>query len=51
MSQGGHIVKPTGKRKTWAIIYRDPTGIQQWEGKFKKRTEAQARLNESPRSH
>jgi hypothetical protein len=46
MSQGGHIVKPTGKRKTWAIIYRDPTGIQQWEGKFKKRTEAQARLNE-----
>jgi hypothetical protein len=46
MSQGGHIVKPTGRRKTWAIIYRDPTGIQQWEGKFKKRTEAQARLNE-----
>ena len=46
MSQGGHIVKPSGKRKTWAIIYRDPAGIQQWEGKFKKRTEAQARLNE-----
>jgi len=46
MSQGGHIVKPNGKRKTWAIIYRDPAGIQQWEGKFKKRTEAQARLNE-----
>lgn len=21
MSQSGHIVKPTGKRKTWAIIY------------------------------
>jgi len=41
MSQGGHIVKPSGKRKTWAIIYRDPEGIQQWEGKFKKRTEAQ----------
>ena len=31
MSQGGHIVKPSGKRKTWAIIYRDPAGIQQWE--------------------
>jgi hypothetical protein len=46
MSQGGHIVKPSGKRKTWAIIYRDPAGIQQWEGKFKKRTEAQSRLNE-----
>src|SRR3981081_1296234 len=46
MSQGGHIVKSSGERKTWAIIYRDPAGIQQWEGKFKKRTEAQARLNE-----
>src|SRR5215469_811050 len=46
MSQRGHIVKPSGKRKTWAVIYRDPTGVQQWEGKFKKRTEAQARLNE-----
>jgi hypothetical protein len=46
MSQRGHIVKPSGRRKTWAIIYRDPAGIQQWEGKFKKRTEAQARLNE-----
>jgi hypothetical protein len=43
MSQGGHIVKPSGRRKTWAIIYRDPAGVQQWEGKFKKRTEAQAR--------
>ena len=47
MSQGGHIVKPSGRRKTWAIIYRDPAGNQQWEGKFKKRTEAQARLNGS----
>jgi hypothetical protein len=46
MSQGGHVVKPTGKRKTWAIIYRDLTGVQQWEGKFKKRAQAQARLNE-----
>ena len=46
MSQGGHIVKPSGKRKTWALIYRDPAGVQQWEGKFKKRTEAQTRLNE-----
>ena len=46
MSQGGHIVKPAGRRRTWAIIYRDPTGAQQWEGKFKKRSEAQARLNE-----
>jgi integrase len=46
MSQGGHIVKPSGKRKTWTIIYRDPAGIQQREGKFKKRTAAQTRLNE-----
>jgi integrase len=46
MSQGGHIVKPSGARKTWAIIYRDPNGIQQWEGKFKTRSAAQARLNE-----
>src|SRR5579864_1787018 len=46
MSQRGHIVKPSGRRKTWSIIYRDPAGVQQWEGKFKKRTEAQARLNE-----
>jgi len=29
MSQGGRIVKPSGKRKTWAIVYRDPAGIQQ----------------------
>jgi hypothetical protein len=26
MSQGGHIVKPKGRRKTWAIMYRDPDG-------------------------
>jgi integrase len=46
MSQGGHIVKPTGARKTWSIIYRDPAGIQRWEGKFKTRSAAQQRLNE-----
>ena len=51
MSQGDHIVKPSGRRKTWAIIYRDPAGIQQWEGKFKKRTEAQAPVERSSRSH
>jgi hypothetical protein len=44
MSHRGHVVKPTAKRRTWAIIYRDPTGVQHWEGNFKKRTEAQARL-------
>jgi integrase len=46
VSQGGHIVKPTGARKTWSIIYRDPAGVQQWEGKFKTRSDAQRRLNE-----
>jgi integrase len=47
MSQGGHIVKPTGARKTWSIIYRDPTGAQRWEGKFKTKNAAQRRLNEA----
>src|SRR5258708_1288317 len=42
----GHIVKPTGKRKTWAIIYRGPSGAQQWEGKFKKSKDAEKRLTE-----
>jgi integrase len=46
MSQGGHIVKPTGVRRTWSIIYRNPAGVQQWEGKFKTRSDAQRRLNE-----
>ena len=46
MSQSGHIVKPRGARKTWSILYRDPVGIQQWEGKFKTRHAAQMRLNE-----
>jgi integrase len=46
VSQGGHIVKPTGARKTWSILYRDPAGIQRWEGKFKNRSDAQRRLNE-----
>ncbi len=46
MSQAGHIVKPGGARKTWSIMYREPSGVQQWEGKFKTRHEAQKRLNE-----
>jgi integrase len=46
MSQRGHIVKPSGARKTWSIIYRDPTGAQQWEGKFRTRGDAQRRLTE-----
>jgi hypothetical protein len=29
MSQRGHIVKPHGKQKSWAIIYRDPDGRQE----------------------
>jgi hypothetical protein len=27
-------------------MYRDPTGVRQWEGKFKTRHDAQKRLNE-----
>jgi integrase len=46
MSQGGHIVKPTGNRRSYSIIYRDPLGLQQWEGRFKTRNKAQERLNE-----
>jgi integrase len=46
MSQGGHIVKPSGARKTWSIIYRDPSGAQRWEGKFRTRSDAQRRLTE-----
>ena len=46
MSQAGHIVRPSGNRKTWSILYRDPSGVQQWEGKFKTRHDAQKRLNE-----
>lgn len=46
MSQAGHLVKPGGSRRTWSILYRDPSGGQRWEGKFKTRHEAQKRLNE-----
>src|SRR5689334_5473350 len=46
MSQSGHIVRPSGARKTWAVMYRNPSGIQQWEGKFKTKSAAQQRLNE-----
>jgi len=46
VSQGGCIVKPSGARKTWSIKYRDPTGEQLWEGKFKTKNAARARLNE-----
>jgi len=42
VSQRGHIVKPTGSRKTWAIMYRDGDGNLRWEGKFHDRTDAQA---------
>ncbi|HYK58019.1 MAG TPA: site-specific integrase [Bryobacteraceae bacterium] len=46
MSQAGHIVRRGGARKTWSIRYRDPSGVLQWEGKFKTRHDAQKRLNE-----
>jgi integrase len=46
MSQGGHIVKPKGKRRTWAIMYRDPDGRLRWEGKFASKGDGQRRLNE-----
>jgi integrase len=46
VSQRGHIVKPSGTRRTWSIIYRDPSGVQQWEGRFKTRSAGQRRLNE-----
>jgi integrase len=46
MSQRGHIVKPRGKRRTWALMYRDPDGQLRWEGKFRTRRNAQRRLNE-----
>src|ERR1700730_4522683 len=46
MSQGGHLVKPTGSRKTWAIMYRDTEGKLRWEGKFRTKRNAQARLSE-----
>jgi integrase len=46
VSQGGHIVKPTGARRTWSVMYRDPSGEQRWEGKFKTRGAAQRRLTE-----
>jgi integrase len=46
MSQAGHIVKPKGKRRSYSIIYRDPSGQQRWEGRFKTRSEARKRLNE-----
>lgn len=44
MSQRGHLVKPTGARKTWAVMYRDGDGSLRWEGKFHSRTDAQRRL-------
>lgn len=44
MSQRGHIVKPTDRRKTWAIMYRDGDGNLRWEGKFISRADAQRRL-------
>jgi integrase len=46
MSQRGHIVRPEGNRRTWAIMYRDLVGLLQWEGKFKTKSAAKSRLNE-----
>ena len=46
MSQRGHIVKPKGKRRTWAIMYRDPDRQLQWEGKFRTKDGARRRLTE-----
>jgi hypothetical protein len=46
MSQGGHLVKPGGSRRTWAIMYRDTEGKLHWEGKFRTKSNAQARLSE-----
>jgi integrase len=46
MSQGGHVVKPTGARKRWAIMYRDMEGKLRWEGKFRTKSNAQTRLSE-----
>jgi len=46
VSQGGHIVKPSGARRTWSILYRDQDGHQRWEGKFETRSAAQCRLTE-----
>ncbi len=47
MSQRGHIVRPSGARRTWAIMYRDDEGRLRWEGKFKIKSDAQHRLNEA----
>jgi integrase len=46
VSQRGHVVKPRGNRRTWSIIYRDPDGKQQWEGKFATKGEANSRLTD-----
>ena len=40
MSQRGHIVRPAGARRTWAIMYRDVDGALRWEGKFNTKTAA-----------
>ena len=47
MSQRGHLVKPAGPRKTWAIMYRDWEGKLRWEGKFEVKSSAQRRLIEA----
>jgi integrase len=46
VSQRGHIVKPKGQRRTWAIMYRDPDRQLQWEGKFRTKDNARRRLTE-----
>jgi hypothetical protein len=46
MSQGGHLVKPTGSRKTWAIMYRDTERKLRWEGKFRTKNHTRMRLSE-----
>ena len=43
MSQGGHLVKPSGYRRTWAIMYRETEENLRWEGRFRTKNAAQAR--------
>jgi len=44
--QRGTIVRPSGRRKTWSVKYRDQFNKQHWEGGFRTCGEAQAKLNE-----
>jgi integrase len=44
--QRGTVIRPSGRRRNWAIKYRDQWGNQVWEGGFENRGKAQSRLNE-----